>query len=78
MVSSFLLIISNILLPEFLSDLTDLIFVNLAETSANIFYTLAKWGAEYFPTINFSLSKNFVILYFAILISIFIFLHKKK
>jgi competence protein ComEC len=78
MFSSFLLIISNILLPEFLSDLTDLIFVNLAETSANIFYTLAKWGAEYFPTINFSLSKNFVILYFAILISIFIFLHKKK
>lgn len=77
MFSSFLLIISNILLPEFLSNLTDLVFVNLTEIFSNIFYALAKLGAEYFPTIDFSLSKNFVIIYFAIVIFLFIFLNQK-
>jgi competence protein ComEC len=53
-------------------------FSNITTFFANIFLEIATFGAKHFPNIELSFSQNFLIIYYTVLLSFFIFLYFKN
>jgi ComEC/Rec2-related protein len=59
-------------------DFLNLLIANFITFFAKIFLNLATIGANYFPQIKLEIGKNFLIIYYLILFTTFIFFYLKK
>jgi ComEC/Rec2-related protein len=53
------------------------LFSSITTFFANLFLQIAKFGAENFPKFEINLSQNFLLIYYFVLLSVFIFLYFK-